>query len=369
MNKKKVMEEKMPSLTEWLEKIKFVDLDKITEEDETKWDRLGNLHSLLGLKIPELARLSLNDAFNKNENFKRLLKNKKYKNCTWRIIPKNSDSKKLRIRGKTFKNNAKWFSKQDINHSKYSHIELIPHHKNTLYSGIFVVTDNSVWGEIINGELWQLAYGLHKKIPFVFPYNFFKKTKGDTYNKKNIYQIILKAMGQLEVKDEEIKEKLKKKYNAKFTEMNHLKGYYEFVVWPKNEVVFMEYSPLLYERLKNIDFTPPIGGKNLLTGMCGCPGEVTGNVKIIKNPSKDNFEEGDIMVSKVITKDFLPLLKKARAIITEQGNILSHFSIVSRELKIPHLVLVRGALRRLKNGDRIKVDAKNGIIKILKNEV
>ncbi|MBT4120471.1 MAG: hypothetical protein HOA57_01800 [Candidatus Magasanikbacteria bacterium] len=368
MNRKKIMEEKMPSLTEWLEKIKFEDLHKITEEDETKWKRLGDLHSLFGLKTPNLARLSLDDILDKSKNFRRLLKNKKYKNCTWRIIPKNSDSKKMRIRGKTFKGNVRWFNKQNFDCSKYNHVELIPHHKNTLYSGIFVVTGNSVWGEIIKGELWQLAYGLHKKIPFVFPYNFFKKTKGEIYNNKKIYKIVLEAMRQLEVEDENTKEKLRKKYNAKFTEMNHLKGYFEFVVWPKNEVVFMEYSPLLYERLKKIDFTPPTEGKNLLTGMCGCPGEVVGNVQIVRDPNKDDFEEDDIMVSKVITKDFLPLLKKAKAIITEQGNILSHFSIVSRELNIPHLVLVKGALRKLKNGDRIKMDAKNGIIKILKNE-
>lgn len=64
--------------------------------------------------------------------------------------------------------------------------------------------------------------------------------------------------------------------------------------------------------------------------------------------------------------EFVPLMKKAAAIITDEGGITCHAAIVSRELNIPCIIGTRIATKVLKDGDYIEVDADNGIVKILR---
>ncbi len=104
-----------------------------------------------------------------------------------------------------------------------------------------------------------------------------------------------------------------------------------------------------------------------LRGMPACAGMARGTVKII-NTAKDmhKMREGDILVSAATTPDLVPAMKKAAAIITNEGGITCHAAIVSRELKIPCIVGVKNANRILKDGDEVGADANRGIIKRLK---
>jgi pyruvate,water dikinase len=55
-------------------------------------------------------------------------------------------------------------------------------------------------------------------------------------------------------------------------------------------------------------------------------------------------------------------MRKASAIITDQGGILSHAAIVARELKIPCIVGTVDATKKLKNGQIVTVDANKGVV-------
>jgi len=59
-------------------------------------------------------------------------------------------------------------------------------------------------------------------------------------------------------------------------------------------------------------------------------------------------------------------MKKAVAVITDEGGITCHAAIVSRELKIPCIVGTKIATRVLKDGDKVEVDADKGVVKIIK---
>jgi pyruvate,water dikinase len=63
--------------------------------------------------------------------------------------------------------------------------------------------------------------------------------------------------------------------------------------------------------------------------------------------------------------EFVPLMKKASAIVTAEGGITCHAAIVSRELGIPCVIGTKNATKVLKTGDEIEVDAEKGIVKIL----
>jgi pyruvate,water dikinase len=65
---------------------------------------------------------------------------------------------------------------------------------------------------------------------------------------------------------------------------------------------------------------------------------------------------------------YVPLMKKAGAIVTDAGGVLCHAAIVSRELKIPCVVGTKFATQVCKDGDVVEVDAERGIVTVVKTE-
>ena len=63
---------------------------------------------------------------------------------------------------------------------------------------------------------------------------------------------------------------------------------------------------------------------------------------------------------------YLPIMKKAKAILTEFGGLTSHAAIVSRELNKPCVVGIPNLLASVQDGDKVEVDADNGNIRVLK---
>lgn len=102
-------------------------------------------------------------------------------------------------------------------------------------------------------------------------------------------------------------------------------------------------------------------------GMVACEGNVRGIAKIFLVPEKlSKMKKGNILVTTMTTPDFIPLMQKASAIVTDIGGLLSHAAIVSREMKKPCIIGTEIATKVLKDGDEIEVDAIEGVVKILK---
>lgn len=103
-----------------------------------------------------------------------------------------------------------------------------------------------------------------------------------------------------------------------------------------------------------------------LHGRSAYAGVVSGRVKLILT-QKDFYKmkRGDILVAPNTRPEYVPVIKIAAAIISEEGGLTCHTAIVSRELKIPALVGVQGAIAALKDGDRVEVDAVKGIVRKL----
>lgn len=92
---------------------------------------------------------------------------------------------------------------------------------------------------------------------------------------------------------------------------------------------------------------------------------IKGLVKIIFDPQKQDFNKGEILVTSMTRPEFLPLMKKAKAIITDEGGITSHAAIVSRELDKPCVIGTKNATQVLKDGDLVEVDANKGVVRKL----
>ena len=95
-------------------------------------------------------------------------------------------------------------------------------------------------------------------------------------------------------------------------------------------------------------------------------GKVQGRVKIIIDRKDfETFKEGDILVAGMTRPEHVPLMKKAAAIVTNEGGITCHAAIVSRELGKPCIIGTKVATEVLKNGDLVEVNANHGVVRKL----
>lgn len=101
-------------------------------------------------------------------------------------------------------------------------------------------------------------------------------------------------------------------------------------------------------------------------GICASRGRARGPVRIILT-IKDLglMQKGDILVTSMTRPEMVVAVKKAVAIVTDEGGITSHAAIVSREMGIPCVLATQVASKILKNGDIVEVNADQGMIRIL----
>jgi len=106
-----------------------------------------------------------------------------------------------------------------------------------------------------------------------------------------------------------------------------------------------------------------------LKGMPASPGKVKGRVKIVLARSQvGKFNAGDILVASKTTPWYVPLMKQAAAIVTDEGGITSHAAIFSRELNKPCVIATKTATKIFKDGDMVEVDANKGIVRKIDND-
>jgi pyruvate, water dikinase len=101
----------------------------------------------------------------------------------------------------------------------------------------------------------------------------------------------------------------------------------------------------------------------LLRGLGGAPGGASGSARVLRSlADADRLGEGDVLVTHMTAPDWLPLMRRAAAIVTDSGGMTCHAAIVSRELGIPCVVGTGEATRVLRDGEAITVDATRGVV-------
>lgn len=93
-----------------------------------------------------------------------------------------------------------------------------------------------------------------------------------------------------------------------------------------------------------------------------------GRVSIVNSTSDmHKVAEGDVLVSFNTNPSLMPVIKKCAAIITDEGGIVCHAAIISRELKKPCIIGTKIATQVLRDGDLVEVDADTGVVRKLTN--
>jgi pyruvate,water dikinase len=109
--------------------------------------------------------------------------------------------------------------------------------------------------------------------------------------------------------------------------------------------------------------TEPAPQTVLLHGLGGAPGSASGAARVLKTLDEAaSLNDGDVLVTHMTSPDWLPLLRRAAAVVTDSGGMTCHAAIVSRELGIPCVVGTGEATSKLRDGELVTVDATRGVV-------
>jgi pyruvate,water dikinase len=104
-------------------------------------------------------------------------------------------------------------------------------------------------------------------------------------------------------------------------------------------------------------------GAVLVRGLGAAPGAASGTVRrVAEIADGEKLQEGEVLVTHMTAPDWVPLMRKASAIVTDSGGMTCHAAIVSRELGIPCVVGTADATKVLRDGEVVTVDATKGAV-------
>jgi len=104
-------------------------------------------------------------------------------------------------------------------------------------------------------------------------------------------------------------------------------------------------------------------GDSDLQGTAGSPGVAEAEVYVVHSPDDfPHFPSGAILVARTTNPAWTALFYQAAGVITESGGALSHGAVTARELGIPAVMSVRSVMKRLENGERVRLDGTGGTI-------
>src|SRR4029079_9504378 len=112
-----------------------------------------------------------------------------------------------------------------------------------------------------------------------------------------------------------------------------------------------------------------VAAEGVLTGIPGGPGTAEGPVFIGRTGADfPRFPKGAVLVARTTNPAWTPLFYSAAAVVTESGGPLSHGAVTAREMGIPAVMSVRGALSALKDGEPVRIDGAAGTVTQLTEE-
>ena len=101
-----------------------------------------------------------------------------------------------------------------------------------------------------------------------------------------------------------------------------------------------------------------------LNGTIACKGNAQGKVRIINtNAEIKDFQKGEVLITSMTSPNYISAMEKAVAFVTDEGGLLSHAAIVSREMNKPCIIGTKIATKVFKDGDLVEVDADKGVVK------
>ncbi|MBI5224516.1 hypothetical protein HY989_01465 [Candidatus Micrarchaeota archaeon] len=191
---------------------------------------------------------------------------------------------------------------------------------------------------------------------------------------RNLFGAIASKLGitieqLIEMTDWEIKTSLnsEKPLDAQFKKKLAIRYADSALILEGGGISLLEGSELEKYRSSQFSKEREFGHIQELKGQGASPGKVIGKVALILSITEiSKVKRGDILVASSTMPAFVPAMEKAAAIVTNEGGLLSHAAIISREFGKPCVVGTKIATKVLKDGDLVEVDANKGTVRKIK---
>src|SRR3989338_2843523 len=143
-------------------------------------------------------------------------------------------------------------------------------------------------------------------------------------------------------------------------EINKRKEYFTVFIW--------DYKPTIYSGKEMAKEFESLFDFNIFSdevqGQSAFSGKVQGRVQLVLTAEDvKDVKKGDILVAVMTFPHFIAAMEKAAAFVTDEGGILCHAAIVSREMRKPCVIATKHATTVFKDGDVVEVNAEKGIVK------
>jgi phosphohistidine swiveling domain-containing protein len=347
------------SLTEWLAAMQHEKADALRKEDNLKRQRIQYLHKTIRLPFDETKQFPAVELDPPSAAVQAFIDAKGSELCALRLTPKRDELPKLRMRGHTVRDALVWFKEQKINPVEYN-AEFVPHAPTSLWSSIFVVNKEGIFGEVIAGGHHQLTQGFYendKPIQFSFDFHTLQLSVPNASAEKHIRDIMSKVHVP-----KQLQEQIRIDMQATFAH-DYLCGYFETVLSQERGLDFIDYNRLLGDLYHGFTVQHQ-HHKGIVTGYTASTGKAKGTVRIVPREALSTapFTVGDILVCAMTSPEYLPLMQKASAVVTDLGGVLSHAAVTCRELKKPCIVGTQNATKALHDGMVVIVDADKGTV-------
>jgi len=239
-----------------------------------------------------------------------------------------------------------------------------------------VILINSIWGIgelIVKGKITPDEFYVHKPtlkkgFKSIIIKNLGRKTSKYIYAKKGgLAEVKVKERDQLRFSLTEDEILTLAEWAIKI--QDHY-GKHQDIEWAKDgktdELFIVQARPETVHApssgRKYVEYDVKTKKKPILTGIAVGSKIGIGKVRVIKNVANiTDFQPGEVLVTKMTDPDWVPIMRIASAIVTDEGGKTAHAAIVSRELGVPAIVGTRSASKELKNGQEITVDCTQGL--------
>jgi len=149
-------------------------------------------------------------------------------------------------------------------------------------------------------------------------------------------------------------------------ELENRKKYFVAVTIRNTYQVFS--GKVNYNKLRAVVGTK-ISRRQDARGNTAYPGKTKGRVRLVLTGDDiGKIKRGEILVAVMTFPHFIPAMEKAAAFVTDEGGILCHAAIISREMKKPCIIGTRVATQVLRDSDLVEVDADKGVVRVLKRK-
>ena len=102
-----------------------------------------------------------------------------------------------------------------------------------------------------------------------------------------------------------------------------------------------------------------------ISGIGASVGVVEGVVRVVTDPTCADIDDGAVLVCTTTDPSWASIMYVSAALVVDVGSMMSHAAVVAREIGLPCVVNTINGTTRLRDGDRVRVDGKRGVVEIL----